>query len=67
MARIIVFDDAADPDVFMNEPVAPEHLRDENSAAELLERLSRAVDHASRRRAPTRVQAVTPYTRVRAS
>ena len=65
MPRIMVFDDAADPDVLMNESVAAEHLHDEHRAAELLERLSRAVDHASPRPAETRVQAVTPYTRVR--
>ena len=67
MPRIVVFDDAADPDVLLNESVAPEHLRDESSSAQLLERLSRAVDRASRRPPSTHVQAVTPYDRVGSS
>ncbi len=62
-----MFDDAADPDVLLNEPVLPEHLDDERSTARLLEKLSRAVRNADRRVPSTRVQAVTPYDRVLSS
>ncbi len=67
MPRIVVLDDAADPDVLLNEPVAPEHLEDERRAAQLLEKLSRAVRQADCREPSTRVQAVTPYDRVLSS
>ena len=65
MPRIVVFDDAADPDVLLNESVALEHLQDERITAQLLQRLSHAVGQADRRVPSTRVQAVTPYDRVR--
>lgn len=67
MPRIIVFDDAADPDVFMDETVRPEHLDDEHNAVRLLERLTWAVSDANSRPISKRVRAVTPYTRVRSS
>ncbi len=67
MPRIVVFDDAADPDVLLNEPVAPEHLEDERSTAQLLQRLCSAVRRADRQPTRTCVQAVTPYDRVQSS
>ena len=68
MPRIIVVDDAVDPDVFMDETVRPEHLDDQHSAGQLLERLAWAVQDAQhRRRGPGGVRAVTPYRRVRSS
>jgi len=68
LPRIIVVDDAVDPDVFMDETVRPEHLDDRHSAGQLLERLTWAVHDAQhRRRGADRVRAVTPYRRVRSS
>jgi hypothetical protein len=67
LPRIIVLDDAADPDVFMDEAVRPEHLDDKHNAVRLLERLTWAVSDANSRPVPKRVRAVTPYTRVRSS
>jgi hypothetical protein len=49
LPRIIVVDDAVDPDVFMYETVRPEHLDDRHSAGQLLERLTWAVQDAQRR------------------
>lgn len=67
MPRIIVLDDAADPDVFMDETVRPEHLDDKLEAVRLLERLTWAVSDANSVPIPKCVRAVTPYTRVRSS
>jgi hypothetical protein len=65
LPRIIVVDDAVDPDVFMDETVTPEHLDNSHSAGQLLERLTWAVQDAQqRRRGADKVRAITPYGRM---